>query len=289
VAVTDGATREIAAGDRFGFGENWSRFLALVDDERIRAAEESLTRMLGTERLTGRTFVDVGSGSGLFSLAARNLGAHVTSFDYDPHSVACTAELRRRYHPDDPHWTVTQGSALDRPFLASLGTFDVVYSWGVLHHTGDMWTAIANVLDLANPTSQLFISIYNDQGLKSRVWTRVKRYYVSSGPRGKQLALTGSRLYLFRPRPTLLALRASLRVYRRLSGTSRPRPSATPVPVPRGMDRERDLVDWVGGYPFEVATPDQVFSFLHDRGWQLERLKTCGAGLGCNEFVLSRR
>ena len=129
--------------DRFAFGANWSRFLARLTPERIRLAESSLTDWLGD--LRGRSFLDIGSGSGLFSLAARNLGARVHSFDYDPDSVACTAELRRRFHPDDPDWGVEQGSALDEPYLRSLGMFDVVYSWGVLHHTGDMWRA----LDLA--------------------------------------------------------------------------------------------------------------------------------------------
>src|ERR1700722_16009271 len=94
--------RDIEAGERFEFGRNWSEFLRLLNQDRIDSAEKSLKQMLGMENLEGRSFVDIGSGSGLFSLAARNLGARVHSFDYDPYSVASTTELKRRYHPTDP-------------------------------------------------------------------------------------------------------------------------------------------------------------------------------------------
>ena len=135
---------EVSRGERFEFGKNWSRFLSLLNDERIAAAQNSLKHMLGVEDLRGKSFLDIGSGSGLFSLVARRLGARVHSFDYDPHSVACTKELRRRYFPGDAEWTVEGGSALDADYLKSLGEFDVVYSWGVLHHTGQMWQALDN-------------------------------------------------------------------------------------------------------------------------------------------------
>ncbi|HEX8183406.1 MAG TPA: 50S ribosomal protein L11 methyltransferase, partial [Blastocatellia bacterium] len=107
-------SREVASRQRFEFGKNWARFLALLDDARIAKAEESLKKMLEVEHLNGKRFLDVGSGSGLFSLAARRLGAEVHSFDYDPNSVACTAELRRRYFPDDDRWLVEEASALDK-------------------------------------------------------------------------------------------------------------------------------------------------------------------------------
>ncbi len=117
---------ETATGKRFEFGKNWSRFLELLDDTRIKEAETSLKQMLSVDSLEGKSFIDVGSGSGLFSLAARRLGARVHSFDYDPNSVACTTELRRRYFPNDNAWKVEEASVLDQQYLNSLGTFDVV-------------------------------------------------------------------------------------------------------------------------------------------------------------------
>src|SRR5712692_8189559 len=120
---------EILGGERFAFGENWARFLALLDDQRIKDAEESLQSKLGVEDLAGKSLLDIGSGSGLFSLAARRLGARVHSFDYDPGSVACAWELKERFFPGDTRWTIDQGSVLDAAYLHSLGRFSVVYAW----------------------------------------------------------------------------------------------------------------------------------------------------------------
>ena len=63
----------------------------------------------------------MGPGSGHSSLAAKRLGARVYSCDYDCQSVACTAELKRRYYPDDPSWVVEEDSALDRDYLQPVG------------------------------------------------------------------------------------------------------------------------------------------------------------------------
>src|ERR1041385_443554 len=166
---------EVAAGERFEFGQNWSRFLALLDDARIQRAEESLREMLEVDDLEGKSFVDIGSGSGLFSLAARRLGARVHSFDFDPQSVACTSELKRRYFPADNMWRVEEASVLDAKYLATLGTFDIVYSWGVLHHTGHMWEALKNVHPLVADQGKLFIALYNDTGSQSARWRWIKR------------------------------------------------------------------------------------------------------------------
>ena len=276
--MTD-ATAEIDAGKRFAFGANWTEFLRLVDDTRIDRATESIKVMLTDSDLAGRRFLDVGSGSGLFSLAARKIGAEVVSFDYDAAAVACTAELRRRYDPaaGGTQWQVLQGSALDLDFLTSLGQFDVVYSWGVLHHTGDMWAALENVTSAVRPGGRLFISIYNDQGRSSRNWRRVKQLYNGSGPLVRRLLTNGARVHFMLQSADIAG--AVYRTARRL-----PRPTKRP-PRDRGMDAERDLVDWVGGWPFDVAKPEQIFEFCHDRGFLLEKLKTCGGGIGCNEFV----
>lgn len=274
-----GFDAEVASGDRFEFGENWIRFLTVLDDERIIEAQVSLREMLGREDLAGLSFVDVGSGSGLFSLSAAKLGAErVHSFDYDPSSVGCTQELKRRYAPDS-NWTVAQASALDADYVDSLGRFDVVYSWGVLHHTGDMWTALGNVTRAVADDGRLFISIYNDQGYRSTMWRGVKRLY-NMLPQAARLPFV---LAVMVPRELLTAAKCVVR--------GRPLEYVrgwTNYKSSRGMSRWHDLVDWVGGYPFEVAKPEEIFDFMRTRGFELERLKTCGGGLGCNQFVFTR-
>src|SRR5207245_8507729 len=125
----------------------------------ISSAERSLIAMLGQDRLAGRRFVDVGCGSGLFSLAARRLGSTVLSFDYDPASVTATRWVKQRFHPGDDGWEIRAGSVLDRDFLASIGTFDVVYAWGVLHHTGAMFEAMGNVVPLVKRGGLIYVSI----------------------------------------------------------------------------------------------------------------------------------
>jgi 2-polyprenyl-6-hydroxyphenyl methylase/3-demethylubiquinone-9 3-methyltransferase len=269
--------QEIIAGDRFAFGSNWRDFIELVDERRIAAAVDSLAGPLGTTDLTGRTFLDVGCGSGLFSLAAHRMGARVRSFDYDPDSVAATVELRERFGGGvlDGAWAVSQGSILDEAAVTAMGRFDVVYSWGVLHHTGELWRALDITARLVAPGGLLFISIYNDQGFESRAWRRVKRRYNRTGTLQRRLLVLGSAAYIYRHRPLAALVRRVRRGDRTL----------VPAPRGRGMSVKHDLVDWVGGYPFEVAKPEEVFGVLRERGFELRHLKTCAGGLGCNEYV----
>src|ERR1044071_6281148 len=173
----DANAAEIARGERFQFGQNWSQFLSAVDDELIQQAVQSLKEMLEVDSLAGKTFLDIGSGSGLFSLAARRLGARVHSFDFDPKSVFCTTELKKNYFQNDDSWKIEEASVLDKEFMQSLGQFDIVYSWGVLHHTGQLWPAMDNAAAPVAPGGELFIAIYNDQGRSSRIWLRVKQLY----------------------------------------------------------------------------------------------------------------
>jgi 2-polyprenyl-3-methyl-5-hydroxy-6-metoxy-1,4-benzoquinol methylase len=270
---------DIATPSRFGFGRNWRNFSEDIDENRIRTAERSLTTMLGADDLHGRSFLDVGCGSGLFSLAATRLGAErVRSFDYDPDSVATTEALRAKYAPE-ANWTIERGDATDRAYCESLGTFDVVYSWGVLHHTGAMWQAMENVTASVADGGVLFIAIYNDQGRKSNRWRIVKKLY------NRLPALAQPPYVATVMLPYELRTIASALVRRRF----RSYVADWTKGYERGMSRWHDMRDWVGGYPFEVAKPEEIFEFCRDHDFELLELKTAGGGLGNNQFVFRRR
>lgn len=259
---------------RFEFGRNWWAFLTTVDEPHVTLAEKSLADLLRMESLRGRRFLDVGCGSGLSSLAALRLGAQVLSFDFDMQCVATTRALKERFASGDPAWRIEQGSVLDGNYLAGLGQWDIVYSWGVLHHTGALWLALESLLQSVAQNGLLAIAIYNDEGLPSRLWRVVKRSYVSVPPL----------------RPVLLAFSAAVlwapslfRDFLKGRLTSWP----TSYRNQRAMSRWHDLVDWVGGYPFEVATPRQITAFCELRGYRLERLISTQR-LGCNEFCFRK-
>lgn len=269
------STTEIKQGERFAFGENWSHFLEVVDEGSIRDAEVSLQGMLKLERLDGMTFLDAGCGSGLFSLAAWRLGAKVHSFDYDPQSVATTIEMRRRYGNNaNNSWHIETGSVLDVDYLSKLGQFDIVYSWGVLHHTGNMWQAIENICTRVSQNGCLFIALYNNQGKLSDAWTYIKRAYNNYG-RTIRTLISASYHAL------VLATRTITGIYHRKPVKKWYKGSE------RGMSLWIDTVDWVGGYPFETATPTKVIDFFYNNGFKLEKLIKKN-GSGCNEFIFQK-
>ena len=265
---------------RFAFGENWKAFLTTLDEERISHAIESLRTMLRQQSLIGKRFLDIGCGSGLFSLAAHRLGASVLSIDYDHDSVGCTQQMREQFGDNSPAWSIQQGSVLDEALIESLGQFDIVYSWGVLHHTGDLWRAIELASTLVAPGGQFFIAIYNDQGRASRRWLKIKQIYHRL-PRWL--------------RPVWVVLIAGIYELKfaaaRLARLNNPLPFADwrAKKKDRGMSAWHDWVDWIGGLPFEVATPDQVVRSLADKGFVLETQTSVGKGWGCNEFVFRAR
>ncbi|MCG2725904.1 MAG: class I SAM-dependent methyltransferase [Elusimicrobia bacterium] len=260
----------------FNFGKNWERFVKDVDEIKIRGAVESLQNALKIKTLEGKAFLDVGCGSGLFSLAAMRLKAdRVISFDCSERSVSATKVLKAKYYEENKNWIIMKGSVLDREMLSTLGSFDVVYSWGVLHHTGDMYHALENVVELIRENGKLFIAIYNDQGIISAVWKKIKLTY-------NKLPNIFKMPYVFLIASVLEFMRSLKRLLKGQSPFRRLSDSA------RGMSGFIDWVDWIGGYPFEVAKPEEIFNFYYKRGFILEVLKTCGGKHGNNEFVFRK-
>jgi 2-polyprenyl-6-hydroxyphenyl methylase/3-demethylubiquinone-9 3-methyltransferase len=264
---------------RFAFGKNWSNYLATLNPQAIEVAREALMGLLKTSSLAGTRFLDIGCGSGLSSLVARQQGAIVTSFDYDRDSVGCTEYLRDRFAPDDALWSVRQGSILDKPFVEMLGLFDVVYSWGVLHHTGGMWDAIDNAATRVRSGGRFAIAIYNDQGHRSRIWLSIKRIY-NKLPRPLRIPFVVA-IMLPRELRSLAFAVLTLQPGRYLRSWTQYRRF-------RGMSKWHDLVDWVGGLPFEVAKPEEIIFFMRDRGFALVGMTTCCGEIGCNEYVFDR-
>lgn len=269
-------TDETQLNSHFSFGKNWSKLIGQVDSRKLQAAIVDLRSFLG--QCEGREFLDIGCGSGLSSLAAYHLGAgKITSIDIDPINIENTKKLKANFDvPDSYPWTVRVGSIVSSEDVKSLPKADVVYSWGVLHHTGKMWQALENVHLPVAPGGKLFIAIYNDAGSQSARWLWLKRAY-NNLPKLLRIPFA---LLAIAPYEAKEALRAALG--KRLGEYLR---SWRECDQFRGMSRWHDIVDWVGGYPYEVATPDEIFDFYRERGFTLVKLKCGGMGLGCNEFV----
>lgn len=259
---------------RFGFGRNWQDFLPVVDEYRIERAKDSLSSFLGLPDLTNKTFLDIGSGSGLFSYGAFLLGASkVESFDYDPFSVEATKSLAHKAG-NPATWNVAQGSALDEEYLKSLGLFDVVYSWGVLHHTGSMWEAIRKTAKSTAPGGLYCIALYNNvEGrFGSKFWLSVKRHYNRGSGITKRLIEWMYTFVYFILAPAL-RFKNPFRFMREYGEK-------------RGMHYRRDVIDWVGGYPYEYANVEEVFTFMKKEfpSFQLVNIKTVQS-IGNNWFL----
>ncbi len=269
---------EVLEGERFEFGKNWQNFLENLNEEQINECKKSLKEFLQIKDLKEKSFIDVGSGSGIMSLAAVQLGAKVYSFDYDPSCVWCTEQLRKRFNFDNKRWHIEQGSILDEKYINNLGVFDIVYSWGVLHHTGNMMKSFDLISKLVKPKGgRLFIAIYNDQGIISVLWRFVKKLYCKSPQIIKTLLvwLIGICIWGVKFVIDLIKLKPfdSWRNYHKMK---------------RGMSPWHNVVDWVGGYPFEVAKPQTVIDFFNNRGYETLKTKTVGLGQANNQFVFRK-
>lgn len=260
-----------AADAHFAFGKNWRSFANLINDDRIAASDRGIARLFQGDELEGRQVIDIGCGSGLPALSLLRLGArHVTCIDIDENSVAAARRTLEQHAPASA-WSASPASVFDLE-----GSYDVVHSWGVLHHTGAMWRAIDKAASLVGPDGLLAIAIYCKTPL-CRFWTVEKRLY-SRAPRPLQLAALG----LFTVWRTLI------------EGIATGKPLNFLRSGMRGMDWWHDQHDWLGGYPYESATPEEVRTFLAHRGFVLVRENLLPGnrrgllGSGCDEYVFRR-
>jgi len=271
---------------RFSFGRNWLNYAkSAVDETVISEAAQSLLRFLPRKEIEGKIFVDAGCGSGIFSLAALRLGAgKALGFDLDPQSLEASEYVREKFGGEQAaRWEIFSGDVLDPEFIASgRARGDMVYSWGVLHHTGQMRQAVKNALSLVNPGGFFALAIYN-RTPASPFWTRAKRFY-NYHP-------------LLRPALELGWGAMACAAYMARRGTLSLRRE-------RGMHVFYDAVDWIGGWPFECASFDEVREFVESHGAKLEkevtRLYSKPAGkasfldrfhpfdTGCNEFLFKK-
>jgi 2-polyprenyl-6-hydroxyphenyl methylase/3-demethylubiquinone-9 3-methyltransferase len=253
----------------FSFGENWQQFLESLDEHALAGAKADLDAWLGDNSVQGKSVLDVGSGSGLHSLAFHLSGAtKVVSFDYDEHSVEATRSLWNEVGRP-VNWAVCRGSVLDDGFVASLGVFDIVYAWGVLHHTGDMWLAVQNAAAKVKQGGLYWLALYQKGPRYERDLRRKRRYNAS--PRWMQRIMVGE--YIGRTM-----------TYRLLHGKN---PLRWNQMTSRGMNVYHDIIDWLGGLPYEVASPGEVVSVCRQLEFELIRLQEVPEG-GCNIYLFRR-
>ena len=261
----------------FSFGENWASYAGLIDEPAIVEAERGLVRLFGADGIRGRTFLDLGCGSGLHALAALRLGAtRVDAVDIDPVSVQTAQTVLTRFAPPQG-WTVTCRSILDVA-PREIEQHDIVYSWGVLHHTGAMREAIRRAALLTKTNGLFAVALYRRTPFCS-AWRAVKRWYSHASPTQQA---TARKIY-----SGLFGLALKMRG-RRLSDY------IASYKGHRGMDFHHDVHDWLGGYPYESIAPKELEAFLAEMGFDAVRsfTRTAAAfgifGSHCDEYVFSR-
>ncbi len=261
---------------QFDFGKNWSKFSQVaLSEEKVSQARKDFAALFQGIELHERSFLDVGFGQGLSLLIAAEQGAHVVGCDISP--ACCEVLERNRVYfrqMHDSRMDLVVGSITEEDTVRTLrdrapdgsGQYDIVHSWGVLHHTGDMKRALKNVCSLVKPGGRLILAIYNKHWT-SPVWLVIKYGY-------NRLA------FLQKP---LVALLYPVIYLAKLAATRR-----NPRKQQRGMDFYFDVVDWVGGYPYEYASVSEIEQILNREDFVAVRTIRAGVPTGCNEFIFAR-
>lgn len=254
---------------QFDFGQNWKEFSeSRLSQEKVKQAREHFHALMEDVELKGKRFLDIGFGQGLSLMLAHQAGAQVTGMDINP-KCAEVVQKNQALLGIEGHLEAVVGSILDTSLVEKLkkNPYDIVHSWGVLHHTGDMYRAIDNACSLVAPQGNLVIAIYN-RHWSSSLWKAIKWFYCSS-PKLIQKLL----VYLFFP---IIFVAKFL-----VTGEN-------PLRMSRGMDFFYNVVDWVGGYPYEYASTDEMVNCLAAKGFALVRKVPAKVPTGCNEFVFAR-
>ena len=262
---------------KFSFGENWHKFTnESFSKERLNISTRELLNSLRLENLEEKTFIDIGCGSGIHSMSAwKSRARTVLSIDIDPQSVLSTLKLHE-LSGKPKNWEIQQGSILDSDFISKFGNYDVVYSWGVLHHTGNRWNALRNISSLINENGILFIALYADEMYHTpspQFWIDIKKKYNEASTEKKtELEEWYAWEYSLKPYVTKgINPFTAIRNYKES----------------RGMEFWTDVRDWLGGYPMDFAkTKDVVNFFLDECGLEVLDIKT---GLGNTEFIFRKK
>ena len=265
------------ASSHFAFGENWASYAALINDAAIAESKRGLLKLIPHEQLQGRSFMDIGCGSGLHALAAAELGVgRILAVDIDPVSVETTRKVLSTRAASVP-WQAENVSVFDLD-PSRFGTFDIVYSWGVLHHTGDMWAAVRKAAAMVAPRGLLALALYRSTYMDA-FWKLEKRWYAHASPSAQRVA---QRIYI-----------AAYGLAWPVSGRGSFRDMVANYRSARGMDFYHDVHDWLGGYPYEAALAPEIDERLVALGFKAERVfargKASGVlGSGCDEYVYRR-
>jgi len=264
---------------QFDFGGNWMAFSEhALTAAGVEQAKKDFIELLGGIQLASQPFLDIGFGQGLTLLTATLMGAKTVGCDLNPICAEVLQGNQRRYFPELSNRSIPiiVGSILDEGVLELLRTkspdpatrgYSVVHAWGVLHHTGEMERAIRNAASLVAPHGYFIIAIYA-RHWTSPVWRIIKKFYNRS-PAAIQRLLIGC-LYPVIYVAKWFATRRS------------------PLKQARGMDFYYDVLDWIGGYPYEYATAGEIKTLVESFGFTLERSIPATVPTGCNQFVFRR-